>query len=354
MAGLVPAAVPTIHFIGVSTAQSAIMTVFPRWAESLGLGACAINGIDLPLHAPDAAYRETVKFIHDDPRSLGALVTAHKIDLLHAARDLVDELDGHAAALGELSCLSKRRGKLVGHAKDPISARLALDAIVPEGHWSGGDAFLMGAGGAATAITWNLMQPERGGGAGRRGGGGGGPGGRGGGGPARPNPSTVGPRAGGGGPRHIVVSDVDPGRLDALRRFHASLDSDVPVEYVLASSSGRNDAILHALAERSLVVNATGLGKDCPGSPLGAAARFPRGSIAWELNYRGDLLFLDRAEAQAGQSGLATFDGWNYFLHGWTQVIAEVFAVEIASAGPSFDALSTLAGGPPRARTHAA
>ncbi len=65
-------------------------------------------------------------------------------------------------------------------------------------------------------------------------------------------------------------------------------------------------------------------------------------------------MFLDQVETQAGQSGLATFDGWNYFLHGWTQVIAEVFAVEIASAGPSFDALSTLAGGPPRARTHAA
>ncbi len=319
MAGLVPAALPTIHFIGVSTAQSSIMTVFPRWADALGLGACAINGIDLPLHAPDAAYREAVSFIRDDPRSLGALVTAHKIDLLHAARDLVDEIDGHAAALGELSCLSKRRGKLVGHAKDPISARLALDAIVPEGHWTGGDAFLMGAGGAATAITWNLMQPGR-----------------------------------GGRPRRVVVSDVDYGRLEGLRRFHAGLGSGVPVEYVLAASSGRNDAVLHALPERSLVINATGLGKDRPGSPLGIAARFPRGSLVWELNYRGDLLFLDQAEAQAESSGLAAFDGWNYFLHGWTQVISEVFAVGIASAGPAFAALSALAGGPPRARTHAA
>ncbi len=111
------------------------MTVFPRWAESLGLGACVINGIDLPLHAPDAAYQEVMKFICDDPRSLGALVTARKIDLLHTARDLVDELDGHAAALGELSCLSKRRGKLVGHAKNPISARLASRRRCPLPSW---------------------------------------------------------------------------------------------------------------------------------------------------------------------------------------------------------------------------
>ena len=319
MAGLIPAALSTIHFIGVSTGQSSIMTVFPRWAEALGLGACAINGIDLPLQAPDAAYRDVVSFIRNDPHSMGALVTAHKIDLLHAAGSLIDGLDTHAAALQEVSCLSKRHGKLVGHAKDPISARLSLNAIVPDGHWRhfGGDVFLMGAGGAATAITWNLMQPGR----------------------------------GADRPRRIVVSDVDAARLDKLRRFHAGLGSGVAVDYVLAATPERNDDVLHSLAERSLIVNATGLGKDRPGSPLGAAARFPKGSIVWELNYRGNLLFLDRAEAQAGQSGLATFDGWHYFLHGWTQVISEVFAVEIASEGPAFEALSSLAGGPPRART---
>jgi len=314
------AVLPTIHFIGVSTGQSSIMTVFPRWAEALGLGACAINGIDLPLHAPDAAYRDVVSFIRNDPRSMGALVTAHKIDLLHASGDLIDGLDVHAAALREVSCLSKRDGKLIGHAKDPISARLALDAVVPNGHWQAGvDAFLLGAGGATTAITWNLMQPD-----------------------------------GAGRPRRIVVSDVDAARLDGLRRFHRSLGSDVPVDYVLAASAAQNDEVLHGLAAGSLVVNATGLGKDRPGSPLGADARFPNGGIVWELNYRGDLLFLDRAEAQEQRANLTAFDGWTYFLHGWTQVISEVFAVAIASTGPAFETLSALAGGPPRARSHAA
>ena len=314
---------PTLHFIGVSTGQSSIMTVFPAWAEALGLGACAINGIDLPLHAPVRAYREVVSFIRDDPHAMGALVTAHKIDLLHASADLFDRLDAHARSLHEVSCLSKRDGKLIGHAKDPISARLSLQGIVRQGHWQrsaaaggGCDAFLIGAGGATTAITWNLMQP----------------------------------RHGDDGPRRIVVSDVNAARLDALRRFHRSFGSDAAVDYVLAASVERNDAILHALPEGSLVVNATGLGKDRPGSPLSADARFPRGGIVWELNYRGDLLFLDRAEAQALQSGLTTFDGWDYFLHGWTQVISEVFAIDIPPSGAVFERLSSLAGGAPRAR----
>ncbi len=316
-----PATVPTLHFIGVSTGQSSIMRIFPRWAEALGLGDCAINGIDLPLHAPAEQYREVVSFVRGDPLSAGALVTAHKIDLLHAAADLFDALDPHAQSLHEVSCLSKQDGRLIGHAKDPTSARLALQAIVPQRHWQrsrevgeGADAFLIGAGGAATAITWNLMHP----------------------------------RHGEDRPRRIVVADLDPTRLDKLRRFHAGLGSGVATEYVLSGTTGGNDAILHGLPDGSLVVNASGLGKDGPGSPLGAAARFPRGGLVWELNYRGDLVFLDQAEAQAARSGLATFDGWDYFLHGWTQVVAEVFAVEIPSSGAVFERLSSLAGGAPR------
>ncbi len=317
---------PTLHFIGVSTGQSSIMTIFPRWADALGLGLCAINGIDLPLHASAQAYRQVVSFIHNDPQSMGALVTAHKIDLLHASADLFDTLDTHAEALHEVSCLSKRDGRLIGHAKDPISARLALEAIVPEGHWQrstagsgGSDVFLIGAGGATTAITWNLMRPRR----------------------------------GDDRPRRIVVSDVNAARLEGLRRFHGSFDSDVAVDYVLSASTEQNDDILHTLPQGSLVVNATGLGKDRPGSPLGAEARFPQNGIVWELNYRGALLFLDRAEAQALRSGLSTFDGWNYFLHGWMQVISEVFAVKIPLSGPVFEKLSALAGGAPRARKDA-
>jgi shikimate 5-dehydrogenase len=95
------------------------------------------------------------------------------------------------------------------------------------------------------------------------------------------------------------------------------------------------------------VINATGLGKDAPGSPITGRAPFPPDGLAWELNYRGDLLFLDQARAAAARQRLTVEDGWVYFLHGWTRVIAEVFDVDIPISGPRFDRLSELAGGPP-------
>ena len=49
----------------------------------------------------------------------------------------------------------------------------------------------------------------------------------------------------------------------------------------------------------------------------------------WELNYRGTLEFMHQAEAQRERRGLLIEDGWTYFIHGWTQVIAEVFHIDI-------------------------
>jgi shikimate 5-dehydrogenase len=161
---LEPATGPTIYFIGVTTGRSSILKVFPRWAEALGLADARIVGIDLPLHAPAEDYRSVVSFIRDDPRSRGALVTTHKIDLLEACSDLFDEIDELARLTGKLSCLSKRDGRLIGTAKDPITGGLALDSFVPTGHFArtDADAFFIGAGGAAIAITWSLMRSERG------------------------------------------------------------------------------------------------------------------------------------------------------------------------------------------------
>ena len=79
----------------------------------------------------------------------------------------------------------------------------------------------------------------------------------------------------------------------------------------------------------SLIVNATGLGKDRPGSPLTDAVEFPENSLVWEINYRGDLLFMHQALVQKEAKNLHVEDGWIYFIHGWTQVIAEVFHIEM-------------------------
>ena len=65
--------------------------------------------------------------------------------------------------------------------------------------------------------------------------------------------------------------------------------------------------------------------------------------IAWDLNYRGELVFLEQARAQRAARRLTVVDGWTYFIHGWTQVIAEVFHVAIPTSGPAFEALSRIA-----------
>ena len=52
------------------------------------------------------------------------------------------------------------------------------------------------------------------------------------------------------------------------------------------------------LPDDSIVINATGMGKDTPGSPVTNAGLFPRGGIAWEFNYRGELDFMHQALAQ--------------------------------------------------------
>ena len=108
-------------------------------------------------------YREAVAFIKADPLSLGALVTTHKIDLFNAARDLFDVVDPHALLMKETSCLSKRNGRLICHAKDPISSGLALDGFLPPDHFArtGGEVLSMGAGGSTIALTWHLMRRER-------------------------------------------------------------------------------------------------------------------------------------------------------------------------------------------------
>jgi len=91
------------------------------------------------------------------------------------------------------------------------------------------------------------------------------------------------------------------------------------------------------------VVNATGLGKDQSGSPLSSAAQYPARALVWELNYRGRLEFLHHATSQRDDRGLTVVDGWRYFIHGWTQVIAEVFHIDMGA--PTVECLAAVAEG---------
>jgi shikimate 5-dehydrogenase len=296
-------------FYGVTTGGSLIMRIFPRWAEHLGLDDVRIGGTDLPIHAPDEVYRARVQQLKEDPHELGALVTTHKIDLYRACRDQFDFVDDLAELCGETSCLSMRDGQLRAHAKDPISAGQSLDAMLPAGYWkrTGADVLCLGAGGSAIAIALHLLTRED-----------------------RDDR-----------PRRIVAVNRSQPRLDALAEILAQVDADASVEYVCNSDPNVNDPLMEALAPGSLVINATGMGKDTPGSPITDAGRFPREGVVWELNYRGELDFLHQARAQERTQQLQVHDGWPYFIFGWTAVIEEVFDLRLTPE--DFAALTRIA-----------
>jgi shikimate dehydrogenase len=299
-----------LTFIGVSTGGSSIMAVFPRWRDALGLGDdVEIDGWDLPVGAADSDYADAVDRVAADPDIVGALVTTHKLGVMRAAADRFDELDENARLLGEVSCIAKRDGRLFGSAKDPLTAAAALEAIIGDDHFAAGaEALVMGAGGAGTAIAIYLAarRPDR--------------------------------------PRRIVVTDTAAERLAHLLAIAERLGRSWAVDLRLAEANA-HDQLLAGLAEGSLVVNATGMGKDRPGSPLADAAVFPRHAVAWDLNYRGELGFLRQAEAQRRQRELTVIDGWDYFIRGWAAVIEEIFERPIGAA--ELEALSREAAASP-------
>jgi shikimate dehydrogenase len=283
-----------MRFVGVSTASSSIMKVFPLWSDILGLDA-ELVGLDIPIDAPREAYREAVAQIQEDPACAGALVTTHKIAVFEAARDMFTQLDDFAAGVGEISSIAVRGGQTFGAAKDPLTAGLALEEVLGEDHFAQeAQVLCLGAGGAGTAIGWYLGQRKD-------------------------------------APVRMTFVDVESNRLEHLREVLRAHAPHVELRTLTAAEADVS-AELAALPAGSLVVNATGLGKDRPGSPLPASARFPRESVVWELNYRGPLEFLAQARSQQEDRRLTVVDGWRYFIHGWSQVIADVFGIPMEPA----------------------
>jgi shikimate dehydrogenase len=300
---------PTMYFIGVTTGQSSIMKVFPLWMKEFGRPEVVLEGMDLKLHSDPESYRRAVAQIKHDPLSLGALVTTHKINLLEASRDMFDYLDPYAVTCGEVSSISKNGAALEGHAKDPITSGLSLDSLLGKNYFgrTSGQVLCFGAGGSTTAMVLHFAQKRN--------------------------------RA--DRPRRMVVVNRSEARLTHLKAMVAGLGTDIEFEYHLNAEPSYNDQVMAMSPPGSLVVNATGMGKDLPGSPITNDGVFPLQGIAWELNYRGELLFLHQALAQHANRQLTVEDGWLYFLHGWTEVIAQVIKVQLNA--PLFQRLADVA-----------
>jgi shikimate 5-dehydrogenase len=285
-----------MQFVGVTTGGSSIQKLFPAWAGLLGLEGAVLVGRDLPLDAGRVAYRAVVEEIRDDPTIAGALVTTHKVGIFGAAADLFDEIDEHARVHEEISCISKRDGRLIGSAKDPITAKESLEQIVPSDYFrlTGAHVLCLGLGGAGVAIASALLRRED-------------------------------------APRRFVAVALDDGRIRSLERALSRAGiGDRGVEYVVNADAAHNDALVATLPTGSLVINATGMGKDRSGSPVTDEVSHPELGVAWDLNYRGPLSFLWQAESQAAARRLRVHDGWRYFLNGWTACIADVYELELA------------------------
>ena len=202
------------------------------------------------------------------------------------------------SASGELSSISKLDGQLRAHAKDPISSGLALTPSCPR------------ATGLRPARRCASSAPAA---------------------CPCPSPAYLGneERHGKDLPSRIHLNNFarpPPGR----RRAHPGVP-ERPHELPSVQDPRAQRQDCGGPARRLLVINATGLGKDRPGSPSPDHCKIPS-RTAWcgSLNYQAPWSFMHQAEAQRERRGLLIRgDGWTYFIHGWTQVIAEVFHIDI-------------------------
>lgn len=287
----------SFYFIGVTTEKSMIMKIFPLWMEELGFSQLKIFPYNLDIHDKHYNYRQAVAQIKYDQNCFGALVTTHKMDLFEAAKDMFEYLDSYAMLLEEISAVSKKNSRLEGYAKDPISSGASFDSFIEKGYFSEHNAHILifGAGGSSIATILHLINNRK-------------------------TPDQ---------PKKIIVVNRSQSRLDHLKNLVQKLKVPVNIELICNHDPEVNDKIMGKLPPKSIVINATGMGKDTPGSPITDRGMFPLEGYAWEFNYRGELNFLHQAEKQVATRRIMVEDGWIYFIHGWIQVIFEALHLEI-------------------------
>ncbi|MBM3710713.1 MAG: shikimate dehydrogenase, partial [Actinobacteria bacterium] len=287
----------SFYFIGVTTTKSSIMKIFPLWMNELGFPEIKIYPYDLKIHDNAENYRQSVAQIKYDRGCYGALVTTHKMDLYASAKNMFDYFDYYALLLEEVSCISKNNGRLEGHAKDPISSGAAFDSFIGKEYFkkTGAHVLIFGAGGSSIATILHLI-----------------------------NKKDKADR-----PERVIVINRSQPRLDHLNRLLKKIRTDIVIDTICNSDPEVNDKIVESLPDCSIVINATGMGKDTPGSPVTDNGFFPLRGWAWDFNYRGELDFLHQAEKQKVSREVKVEDGWIYFIHGWTQVIFQVLHLKM-------------------------
>jgi shikimate 5-dehydrogenase len=286
----------SIYFAGISTGGSAVRKVFPGWMELLGVDA-ELETVDIPAGSPASPYWDFVSRVKDDPSALGAVITAHKTSIYEHTEDLFTTITPISARFGEISVIYRDGDGLGGTIIEPDSIATTLYQM------GGGTPFLgpdrdvvvYGAGGTAVSLIARLTAPSW---------------------PKDYRPRTL----------HLV--DTSAERLEHARTLAAETERPLQVQVVQSTGTSRLDA-LGPLPQGSLIVNATGLGKDRPGSPIELPAPWPEAAHVWDLNYRGALVMLDDARAADPAQRLDVHDGWLLFINGWADSLATIIGSPI-------------------------
>jgi shikimate 5-dehydrogenase len=270
------AGAPLVVFVGVRTGGSLAHAVFGRWAAALDQ-PWVLRGLDLPIGTPPQTYRRLLSAVRGNAAVAGAVVTAHKLRLYRACAADITVGDELVEVTREVNTLSARDGQVRGYARDAA----ALSHVLPPG----ADVLCLGAGGAGTALL--LAARER-------------------------------------GTASATFADTSAQALDDLRAVAGRAGvAGVRLSYVPVNGPEDCDALVAGPPVPQLVVNATGLGKDAPGSPVTDRAPFGPSTLAWDFNYRGGLDFLRQAAAK----GAPTVDGWDYFVAGWTGCLTTIAGI---------------------------
>lgn len=286
------------YFIGVDTHNSAIMKIFPLWCEEFGIKNVDLVGYNIEIQGTKKKYQEVIKHLKKYENAKAVIVTSHKINFVYHAKKLFDFFDEYAQLLEEVSCISKRNKKIWGFAKDPIASRMALESFLPYNYWKNNQnaqVLIMGAGGSGLALSVALIKVN--------------------------DSLNV--------PAKIILTDIKPESIMHSKTVHSKIKNNVNIDYVIANANDTNSKIIEKMPSGSLIVNATGLGKDSPGSPIISELVFPYKGYIWDFNYRGDLNFIYQAKSQAKKRNLFIEDGWNYFIYGWILIFKDEFNINI-------------------------
>lgn len=285
----------TLAFLGVTTEQSSVHKTFGPWAECLGW-PLSLEGHNLPVRAAAADYRQFIRYLRGQRGRIGgSLITAHKAAVFDAARDLFDEITPVAQKLGEVGMVYWRDDRLVGDANDAISTQHILRRLLATEAWAAGTrrALILGGGGAGVAVANTLASLE--------------------------NLAC----------QKITIAETNAQRCRDLEKRIPEWRAPVPID--VQQVGVHSDDLVTLVGSGGLIANATGLGKDRPGSPISARCVFPANATVWEFNYRfapQDVpTFWQVAHAQVSSRCLVLEDGWDYFIWGWLVVMSSIVAV---------------------------